>query len=149
MNILKKRIKQIREAKNMTQKELAEKSGISCNTICALEGGNAQTTTTKTLAALALALGTTVDNLFSRRQEALYELSDVIFALKRDADAAHLMANQIFEDHYTGDPPVTMTDMIIYADNYRKAELQLKILSDYTFALKKTISALDDEATNI
>jgi hypothetical protein len=42
-----------------------------------------------------------------------------------------------------------MTDMIIYADNYSKAELQLKILSDYTFALKKTISALDDEATNI
>ena len=58
------KIKEAREAKRMTQEELAEKSGISRGTICALEDGTARTTTTKTLAALALALETTVDQIF-------------------------------------------------------------------------------------
>lgn len=58
------RIKELREARNMTQEDLSSKSGVSRGTICALEKGAARTTTTKTLLKLARALETTVDNLF-------------------------------------------------------------------------------------
>lgn len=58
------RIKELREACNMTQEELSEKSGVSRGTICALETGEERTTTTKTLLKLAKALGSTVDQLF-------------------------------------------------------------------------------------
>ena len=58
------RIRELRRAKGMSQDELAEKSGISRATISALENGTARATTTKTLLAIAGALGTTVDGLF-------------------------------------------------------------------------------------
>lgn len=58
------KIKDLRESQNMTQEELAEKSGVSRGTICALEKGEERTTTTKTLIRLAKALGSTVDQLF-------------------------------------------------------------------------------------
>ena len=48
----------------MTQEELAEKSGVSRGTISALENGIERNTTSKTLLRLALALGTSVDNIF-------------------------------------------------------------------------------------
>lgn len=59
------RIKEAREKQNMTQEELAEKSGISRTIISRLEGGRPTTTTSKTLLKLAKALGTTVDDIFS------------------------------------------------------------------------------------
>ena len=58
------KIKEIREAKKMTQEELAEKSGVSRGTISALENGIERNTTSKTLLRLALALNTTVDSIF-------------------------------------------------------------------------------------
>ena len=58
------KIKEIREAQKMTQEELAEKSGVSRGTISALEKGIERNTTSKTLLRLALALGTSVDNIF-------------------------------------------------------------------------------------
>lgn len=58
------KIKNLREALNMTQEELSEQSGVSRGTICALEKGEERTTTTKTLLKLAKALNTTVDQLF-------------------------------------------------------------------------------------
>lgn len=58
------KIKDLREALNMTQEELSEQSGVSRGTICALEKGEERTTTTKTLLKLAKALNTTVDQLF-------------------------------------------------------------------------------------
>lgn len=58
------KIKEVREALKMTQEELAEKSGVSRGTISALESGMARTTTTKTLARLAYALGVSVDKIF-------------------------------------------------------------------------------------
>lgn len=58
------RIKELREARNMTQEELSEKSGVSRGTICALEKGEERTTTTKTLLKLAKALDSTLDQLF-------------------------------------------------------------------------------------
>lgn len=61
------RIKEIREAKGMTQVELEEKSGISRVTISALENGTMRNTTTKTLVAIASALGVTVDSIFLPR----------------------------------------------------------------------------------
>lgn len=61
------KIKEIREAKRMTQEELAEKSGVSRGTIAALESGTGRTTTTKTLVKLAEALGTTVESIFYTR----------------------------------------------------------------------------------
>lgn len=58
------RIKELREALNMTQEDLAIKSGVSRGTICALESGTERTTTTKTLLKLAKALGSTLDQIF-------------------------------------------------------------------------------------
>ena len=58
------KIKELREAMNMTQEELAEKSGVSRGTISALENGIDRTTTSKTLVKLAQALDTTVDRIF-------------------------------------------------------------------------------------
>lgn len=58
------KIKEIREAKRMTQEELAEKSGISRATISAMENGVDRNTTSKTLLSLARALGVTIDQIF-------------------------------------------------------------------------------------
>lgn len=58
------RIKEIREQINMSQQELIKRSGISRGTISALENGTMRATTTKTLVAIANALGVTVDQIF-------------------------------------------------------------------------------------
>lgn len=58
------KIKEARDALDMTQEELSEKSGVSRGTISALENGTDRATSTKTLAKLAKALNTTVDALF-------------------------------------------------------------------------------------
>lgn len=58
------RIKEHREALNMTQDQLADAAGVSRGTISALENGTARATTTKTLLRIAQALGTTVDQIF-------------------------------------------------------------------------------------
>ena len=57
------RIREIREAKKMTQEELAKKSGISRQTIHALECGKS-VSKVNTLMAIAVALGVTIDELF-------------------------------------------------------------------------------------
>jgi transcriptional regulator with XRE-family HTH domain len=58
------RIKEEREKKRMTQQELAEKANISRTTVAMLEANLSTNTTTKTLAKIASALDTTVENLF-------------------------------------------------------------------------------------
>jgi len=58
------KIKEVREARKMTQEELADKSGVSRGTISALENGSIRTTTTKTLVRLSRALGVSVDQIF-------------------------------------------------------------------------------------
>lgn len=57
------RIREFREALNMTQDDLAKKSGVSRGTISAMENGGKETTT-KTLVKIARALGTSVDSIF-------------------------------------------------------------------------------------
>lgn len=58
------RIRQKREEINMTQEQLAERSGVSRATISALENGVERNTTSKTLIAIASAMGATVDDIF-------------------------------------------------------------------------------------
>ena len=58
------RIKEIREAKGMTQEELENRSGISRQTISAIENGKTNNVKSGTLIALAEALGTTLDAIF-------------------------------------------------------------------------------------
>lgn len=58
------KIKEFREAKNLTQEQLEAKSGVSRTTISGLENGTVRATTTKTLLKLARALDTTVDQIF-------------------------------------------------------------------------------------
>lgn len=58
------RVKEIREQKNMTQEELERISGISRQTISAIENNEEYQAKVGTLLALAKALGTSVDNLF-------------------------------------------------------------------------------------
>lgn len=57
------RIKETREKNNMTQEELAAKSGVSRATISALENGTSRATTTKTLMSIARALGVPVEEI--------------------------------------------------------------------------------------
>lgn len=61
---MKMRIKEIREEKNMTQEELENKSGISRQTISAIENGKTTNVKSGTLIALAEALETTLDDIF-------------------------------------------------------------------------------------
>lgn len=58
------RVKEIREQKKMTQEELEQASGISRQTISAIENNRAGNVQVGTLLAIANALGTTIDNLF-------------------------------------------------------------------------------------
>ena len=58
------KLKMLREEKRMTQEELAKKSGISRQTIIAIENDKYSDVLLGTIAALADALGRTVDNIF-------------------------------------------------------------------------------------
>ena len=58
------RLKEIREEKGITQEELEKKSGVSRQTISAIENNDAYQAKVGTLMALAKAMDTTVDNLF-------------------------------------------------------------------------------------
>lgn len=58
------KIRSRRETLNMTQEELAAKSGVSRQTISAIENGLRDNIMTVTLAAIARALDTTVDSFF-------------------------------------------------------------------------------------
>lgn len=58
------RLKEIREGKGITQEELEKRSGVSRQTISAIENNDNYQAKTGTLIALARALNTTVDNLF-------------------------------------------------------------------------------------
>ena len=58
------KIRSRRETLNMTQEELAAKSGVSRQTISAIENGTRDNIMTVTLAAIARALDTTVDSFF-------------------------------------------------------------------------------------
>lgn len=58
------KVKEIREAQGITQEELEKKSGVSRQTISAIENNDDYQAKTGTLLALAKALNTTVDKLF-------------------------------------------------------------------------------------
>ena len=58
------KLKEIREEKGISQEKLEEMSGISRQTISAIENNDEYQAKVGTLMALAKALGTTVDNLF-------------------------------------------------------------------------------------
>ena len=58
------KLREAREAKKMTQEELALKSGISRQTISAIENNIAKETKIGTLMALAKALEMSVDSIF-------------------------------------------------------------------------------------
>lgn len=59
-----KKLKKCRIERDMTQEELARRSGVSRQTIASIEKDGAGSATTKTLAKIAEALGTTVAELF-------------------------------------------------------------------------------------
>lgn len=58
------KLKDYRSAKKISQEEIASLSGVSRQTISAIENNGAESATTKTLAKIAQALGTTVSELF-------------------------------------------------------------------------------------
>lgn len=58
------KIKECREEVKMSQEELSEKSGVSRAIISGLESGRTSVTTTKTLEAIANALGKNISDIF-------------------------------------------------------------------------------------
>lgn len=58
------KIRELREARGLTQEELAAKSGISRATLWALESDDTKVTTTKTLMCIADALNVPPESLF-------------------------------------------------------------------------------------
>ena len=58
------KLKEIREGKGLTQEQLEELSGVSRQTISAIENNDEYQAKVGTLMALAKALETTVDNIF-------------------------------------------------------------------------------------
>ena len=65
--MLAKRLKECRKNKGWTQQKLAEKTGLSFNTITKIEQGIGDSPTLKTLLKLADALGVSLDDLVDRR----------------------------------------------------------------------------------
>ena len=61
------RVRQIREERKMSQEELEKKSGISRQTISAIENNRAGEVKIGTLMAIANALETTIDSLFFQK----------------------------------------------------------------------------------
>jgi transcriptional regulator with XRE-family HTH domain len=64
--MLAKRVKEYRKQKGWTQQKLAEKTGLSFNTITKIEQGIGDSPTLKTLLKLANALGVGLDELVGR-----------------------------------------------------------------------------------
>jgi len=64
--MLSKRVKDYRKKKNLTQQKLAEKTGLSFNTITKIEQGIGDSPTLKTLIKLADALDVGLDELVGR-----------------------------------------------------------------------------------
>jgi len=62
---LGEKIRALREKKKMSQEELAEKSGISRQTISSIESGKSLSVTTSTLEAIAKALGVSAGIFFN------------------------------------------------------------------------------------
>lgn len=58
------KLKELREKKKLTQKQLAEKSGVSLNLIARIESGELKSTSTNTLFKLANALNVSPDKFF-------------------------------------------------------------------------------------
>lgn len=58
------RIKELREEQELSQEELAKRSGVSRATICSLENGETTVTKTTTLLKVAAALGKKVSDIF-------------------------------------------------------------------------------------
>jgi len=58
------KIRELREARKMSQEKLAETSGVSRATISGLETGANEITTTETLRKIAMALGVSVKDIF-------------------------------------------------------------------------------------
>lgn len=65
--MLAKRVKECRKNKGWTQQKLAEKTGLSFNTITKIEQGIGSSPTLKTLIKLADTLGISLDELVGRR----------------------------------------------------------------------------------
>lgn len=65
--MLRKRVKEYRKQKGLTQQKLAEKTGLSFNTITKIEQGIGDSPTLKTLVKLADALGVSIDELVGRK----------------------------------------------------------------------------------
>lgn len=61
---MRHKIKEIREAKGMTQQQLSERSGVAIGIINGIETGRIKVTTTKTLKRIASALNKKVDEIF-------------------------------------------------------------------------------------
>ena len=61
---MENKLKEVRKKRGMTQKELAELSGVSRGTIVAIENGKAKVTTTKTLQKLAKTLNASMKDIF-------------------------------------------------------------------------------------
>ena len=65
--MLAKRVKECRKQKGLTQQKLAEKTGLSFNTITKIEQGIGDSPTLKTLLKLADAFGIGLDELVGRK----------------------------------------------------------------------------------
>jgi transcriptional regulator with XRE-family HTH domain len=69
MQTLGERIRQVRKAAGLTQKQLEEASGVPQNTISRVEIGSVQEISTKTLVGLAKALNVSADYLLGLKEE--------------------------------------------------------------------------------
>ena len=67
INMLSKRLKELRKERNWTQQELAQKASLSFNAVTKIEQGAAKHPTLKTLLKLTEAFGIGLDELVGRK----------------------------------------------------------------------------------
>lgn len=89
---LGKRIKDLRERRGHTRKELAKMSGVPYSTLAGLENGDSHTARPLTLEAIAASLQCTVDWLISGDAENKPSAKDALAVLLTDAEYDLLMA---------------------------------------------------------
>ena len=63
--MLAKRIRELRNKKDLSQEKLARLAGVSYNTIVKIESGESKNPTIKTMAGIAKALGISLDELIA------------------------------------------------------------------------------------
>jgi len=86
-------------------------------------------------------------NINKEQKAAAEVLADEIYLIRRDAEHAHFILNDLFEDFFCDESPETPEGRERIALKFDWAQMQANILLDYICKLRKALCELDEAAT--